>query len=195
MGLFKKKPTDFATLNLNARLQPMHRDAYYEKGLNKVLKKSKIGWVDGGGTMLSKEEGPLECDVDITYYKDKEQELIKIIKDLPVVPKGSKLILGDTDDDIDDEHTIAVGTLEGLAIYLNGTELDEKVYKECDVNYVIEELGKLLGNKLVFFSYWTGNKENALYFYGTDYEGMKTAVEPFLADYPLCQKCRVVQIA
>lgn len=182
------KNTAFATLNLNARLQPEHRDSYYENNLNKILEKTEIGTVDGGGTTLTDEEGPLECDVDIAYYKDKEQKLIELIKFIPT-PKGSKLTLDDTGESID------VGNLEGLAIYLNGTELDENIYKECDINYVIDELGKRIGDKFMFFSYWIGNKETALYFYGTDYEGMKAAVEPFLADYPLCQKCRVLQIA
>ena len=111
MGLFKKNKA-FATLNLKARLQPTHRGEYYEDDLDKLLKKAKIGTVDGGGTLFTQDEGPLECDVEITYYKEKEQELINLLKTLPA-PKGSKLILEDSHEEI------GIGDLEGLAIYLN----------------------------------------------------------------------------
>ena len=190
MGLFKKKPMEYATLNLNMRLQPKDRGSYYEDVLDKVFKKRKIGVVDGGGTEFTKEEGPLSCDVNIDYYKDKEEELIELLKQFPT-PKGSKLILTGEND----ERTFDIGNMEGLAIYLNGVDLDKEVYESCDLSFVVSELIKLMGNDVSVFSYWTGNRETALYFYGANYERMKSAIESFVNTYPLCQKCRIEQLA
>ncbi len=64
------------------------------------------------------------------------------------------------------EFKIEVGTLEGLAYYIGS-----------------------------FYSYWEGNEWTALYFYGTSFVEMKQKIEPFIASYPLCQKCRIEQIA
>ncbi len=47
------------------------------------------------------------------------------------IPKGSVL---------KGEKEISIGTLEGLAYYLNGTELSREVYQNCDINYVIEQM-------------------------------------------------------
>lgn len=188
MGLFKKNQMIYATLTLNARLQPEQRYEYYEKMLNKALKKAKLGVVDGGGTMFTEEEGPLECDINIDCYADKKEALLEFLRPVPA-PKGSKLIF----DDGDEVHEI--GDLEGMAVYLNGTELGDEVYAECDVNYVISEMCKRMADELAFLSFWTGNKETALYFYGKSFERMKAATADFTESYPLCRKCRIEQIA
>ena len=65
----------------------------------------------------------------------------------------------------------------------------------CDVNVVIEELERSLAESGRMYSYWEGAKETALYFYGADFEEMRERMQEFLAEYPLCAKCRVVQIA
>ncbi|MDE7215804.1 MAG: hypothetical protein K2O08_03250 [Clostridia bacterium] len=189
MGLFRKKqPVEYATLSLNMRLQPNARVAYYEDNIDKVLKRQKIGEVEGGGTEFTKEEGPLSCDVNINYFKDKEQELVELVQKFPMA-KGSKLFLGEEGD-----KEYSVGTLEGLAIYLNGTDLGQEVYDSCDINFVVSELIKLIGEDMATFSFWTGDKETSLYFYGSNYERMKTAIESFVLTYPLCQKCRIEQL-
>ena len=54
---------------------------------------------------------------------------------------------------------------------------------------------KLMGKEVAIFSYWTGNKETALYFYGENFERMKSAIQPFVDSYPLCQKSRIEQLA
>ncbi|MDE5755830.1 MAG: hypothetical protein K2I23_01920 [Clostridia bacterium] len=189
MGLFKKKPTEYATLSLNMRLRPIDRGSYYEDILNKILKKGKIGVVDGGGTEFTKEEGPLGCDVNIDYYKDKEESLIELLKQFPT-SKGSKLILMGENE----ERSFDIGNLEGMAVYLNGVDLDKEVYETCSADVVFNEMSKLIGKDLVVFSWWQGNRETALYFYGANYERMKSAIEPFIATYPLCQKCRIEQL-
>lgn len=186
MGLFKKSYVP-VTLHLNARLQPMHRDEYYETPLGELIKKSKLGRVDGGGTLLSQEGEPLNCDVEIDCVKGKEEELYAHLKNLPL-PKGSSFLICDT------EKRYPLGTLEGMGIYLNGSELPKEVYKECDVNVVVEELCKALDKKVFLYSYWEGPHETALYFYGDNFDEMKESAMPFLQSYPLCEKCRIVNL-
>jgi hypothetical protein len=105
------------------------------------------------------------------------------------VPKQSKLII---------EHlskTFEFGTREGLAVYLDGVNLPDYVYAECDSNYVMSELKTLIGDDGSEGRHWQGETETAFYFYGKSYIEMKKIIEEFVNSYPLCQGCRVVQIA
>lgn len=67
--------------------------------------------------------------------------------------------------------------------------------KSCDVNYVISELDKLMKDCGERYSHWEGSSETALYYYGKNFKEMKANIEEFIKAYPLCEKCRVVQIA
>ena len=87
------------------------------------------------------------------------------------------------------------GLWEGLAIYLNGTDLDPEVYANNDVNELIEQLQKAAEGIGRFDSYWQGGEETALYFYGESFAGMKSVLAPVMDGHPLCQKSRVEQIA
>lgn len=50
------------------------------------------------------------------------------------IPKGSALLCTAP------EIKIEVGTLEGLAFYVNGTDLPDEIYESCDINHVIEQM-------------------------------------------------------
>ena len=51
------------TLNLNSRLQPMHRHDL-EDALQGILEKLNLGEVMGGGTLLNPETGEIvSCDI------------------------------------------------------------------------------------------------------------------------------------
>jgi hypothetical protein len=60
---------------------------------------------------------------------------------------------------------------------------------------VIEECDRLMDGNGYYRGNWQGSAETALYFYGTSFDAMKAAIETFVADYPLCQKARIEQIA
>ena len=177
------------TLQLNARLQPLDRGDIYEDYIIEVLEENGVGSIDGGGTLLQ-ENGEVEyCDIEITLEEGNEESiefLLEVIEAIQV-PKGSLLY--------NEDVKYEVGTLEGLALYMNGTDLPDEVYRNCDINVVIEKLEELLEDSGEYYSYWEGPQDTALYFYGDSYEKMKKIMEPFLREYPLCQKCRVVQIA
>ncbi|MDR1410435.1 MAG: hypothetical protein LBJ12_09320 [Oscillospiraceae bacterium] len=178
------------TLSLNARLQPFHRGDRYEDPLDEALGEAGLGKVDGGGTLISKEGEPEECDVEIELSRDFavcKNEFMQILQKFPI-PKGSHLIFSP-------DNRREIGTLEGLALYLNGIDLPDSIYEKCDINYVVSELGNLLENKGELYSWWEGPQDTALYFYGENFAGMRHFIAPFLDEYPLCQKCRVTQIA
>ena len=178
-------------LNLNARFQPIHRGDL-EDALDEILDELKLGEVCGGGTLMLPTKEIKSCDIELDIADDEKtlETLLDIIDKLGV-PKGSKLILSD----MSDRNFIPVGRLEGLAVYLNGTELPAEVYQSCDINYAIGQMDERLSGIGRLYSWWEGPSETALYFYGENYEKMLDAIRDFIGEYPLCQKCRTEQIA
>lgn len=190
----KKKAVEgeIVIVRLNARLQPMHRGEHFEDPLGEVLTELALGEVTGGGTQLSGDEtGVAFCDIELRMPDAGETALATLVAALEELgaPKGSKLLVGDSDDER------PFGAYEGLALFLNGTELADDVYATCDINHVIAELDLLMGDHGRLRSYWEGAQDTALYCYGPSFAAMREAIEPLLANYPLCQKARVEQIA
>ncbi len=176
---------------LNARLQPLDRGTLYEDPLHDALRRSRLGAVTGGGTMMDA-NGEIElCDVEVELadHSERSLELVQEVLERLGAPKGSSLIVDGG------EREIPFGTSEGLAVYLNGTDLPDEVYRDSDVNHVYEEFERLLDGVGAVHSYWEGPTETALYLYGTSFESMRDALAGFLESYPLCEKARVVQIA
>lgn len=178
----------YLTLKLNARFQPKHRFEL-EDALQEIFEEEQIGEITGGGTALSPNKEIAYCDIEI-YLKNDSLDSVKWLADLLNrigIPKGSVL------QGIEPE--MEVGTLEGLAYYSNGVDLPDEVYKSCDINYVIEQMEKAMEGIGRMYSYWEGDFYTALYFYGNSFAEMKKRIEPFISEYPLCQKCRIEQIA
>lgn len=178
----------FITLHLNAKLQPVDRGDIYEDSLGDLLEEIQLGYVDGGGTLLSKTGEVENCDVEIVLNRREDIDKLTEIVNAMRVPKGSSLQIQEGED-------IAVGNLEGMAIYFNGTELPPEVYETCDINYAISEIESLLDDKGAMYSYWEGPEDTAVYFYGESFKEMEKAVQSFTGTYPLCEKCRIIQIA
>lgn len=194
MALFGRKkadatPTVSVTAQLNARLQPLDRGAF-EDALEPFLKQEKLGKIIGGGTMSAPEPAGIEyCDVEIELPEASPATIDRIIEKLERIgaPKGSILHLPDA--------KRPFGAAEGLALFLNGTDLPDNVYKTSDVNHVIKEAERLMGADFFFWSHFQGPRETALYFYGSSFVAMNAAIAPLVASYPLCQKARIEQIA
>ena len=176
-----------ATLKLNARFQPKHRFEL-EDALQEILEREGLGEVTGGGTALSPDGEVACCDIELELTGGREavQRTAELLGRMGI-PKGSVLRAG--------EEELAVGTLEGMAYYSNGTDLPDEVYRSCDINHVIAEMERAMEGAGRMYSYWEGKAWTALYFYGSSFEEMRERVRPFLASYPLCQKCRVERIA
>ncbi|MBQ3163539.1 MAG: hypothetical protein IJC02_03235 [Lachnospiraceae bacterium] len=176
------------TLRLNAKFQPIHRFEL-EDALQEVLVKMGRGEVIGGGTIQAT-TGEVEfCEIEMTLDDAKEDNIcwLKDLLNKMGIPKKSFLN--------GEGISVEVGTLEGLAYYSNGQDLSEEVYRTCDINYVIERMEKAMDGIGRMYSYWEGPKYTGLYFYGTSFLEMKKRIEPFIAEYPLCQKSKIEQIA
>ena len=176
---------------LNARAQPLDRGEVFEDPLSDILQAAGIGEVTGGGTLLG-EEGEIEfCDLEIMVPEATDAVLGAIREALKGLgaPKGSRLIWNDG------ANELKFGTFEGLAVYLNGTDLPDAVYEQSDASFVYEELGRLVGSEGRVVSHWGGPRETALYLYGRSAATMLARIRPFLDTYPLCDKARIVTIA
>jgi hypothetical protein len=177
------------TAELNARVQPLDRGDLFEDPLQEALEKAGYGAVDGGGSML--DDGEIKyCDIAIRLNSAASEAIQFVIDTLEELgaPKGSKLHVGEGE-------TVSFGKSEGLAVYLNGTDLPDEIYAECDSNFVYNEFDRLLEDEGRILGHWNGPAETALYMYGGSFEEMKRRLAPFIENYPLCQKCRIVRIA
>lgn len=135
----------------------------------------------------------MSCDIELSLADSSDKNINKIIEIL--APVGSQLIIY-SEDESTTAKRIPFGTKEGLGLYLNGKDLDDEVYENGDVNFVYQEIERLLGDFKTghIASYWEG-EETSLYLYGESFNEMHKRIKPLLDDYPLCQKCRVVKIA
>jgi hypothetical protein len=169
----------------------MDRGELYEDPLDEILKKHRAGSVTGGGTQLGENLEIEFCEIEIEVREPATENVALIKQTLEELgaPKGSRLRL-----DADGEE-LPLGVNEGLAVYLNGTDLPDEVYADCDANFVYSELNRLLGADGKVHSHWGGPTETALYAYGPSFETMRGRLSDFLDSYPLCQRARVVQIA
>ena len=193
MGLFakykqkKQEKSVFVLLHLNARLQPVHRVEFFEEVLEELIAKYKLGQFMGGGTLQSASGEIVSCDVEMMIRKDKLEQFLTFLHEMDNIPKGSTMIVGNEEREI--------GFAEGLALYLNGTELPPEIYENCDINYLIELLEDALEDLVQAFSYWEGNRDTALYYYGSSYEEIKEKIMPIVESYPLCALCKIERIA
>src|SRR5215831_2563422 len=152
---------------MNNRAQPIERGDLYEDPLQDMIEPAGIGEVSGGGTQLGA-TGEIEfCDIEIRTVDTEQATVAAVIEMLEKLgaPKGSKLLIEGRED-------TPFGKLEGLAIYLNGTDLPDNVYQECDSNHVFDEFNRLLGEAGKIHSTWQGPTETAFYLYGASFDEM-----------------------
>ena len=178
----------FAYAQLNARVQPLDRGDRYEDPLQDALATNGWAEVTGGGTSQELNGEIKYCGIDL--------DLIDVENSVPLIcqvlescgaPNGSKL----TFEINGTKQEISFGKLEGLAIYFNGTDLPAEVYQTCDINFVAEEINRLLGDCGSIQSHWQGPTETALYLYGHSAQEMRELIAVFMAEYPLCQQARL----
>lgn len=178
-------------VQVNARLLPMDRSEHFGDPLDEQLMNAGCGEVSGGGAMLSPAGEVEYCELEVQVDGDlaeAEQLVVDTLTRLGA-PKGSRLLIKDQNREVD------FGDAEGLAVYLNGTDLPPEVYQTSDSSFVYIEIQRLLGESGRVLSHWQGPTETAFYLYGPSYREMRQLIANFLASYPLCAKARVEQIA
>ena len=165
------------TLELNAKLQPMHRIKIFENKLEKALEEADVGEVVGGGTLLANTGEAKYCDIELDVKEDCKDMVVRLIQQMKLIPKGSKIIC--------EETIIQVGQVEGLAIYLNGEDLPNEVYETNDINDLISCLHNAMNEKGIMYSWWEGTTETALYFYGASFNEMNNLIKNIVDTHPL----------
>jgi hypothetical protein len=198
MPLFgKRKPQAdpvFVFAHINAKAMPIDRGERFEDPLDEALKKARLGEVTGGGCGLvsttSNEVAFVGIDIDLTDL-DRGLPLVASTLEELGAPKGSRLEFERNGA----KETLPFGRLEGLAIYLNGTDLPAETYANADVNAVIDRVNELLTGKGAAIDFWEGPTETALYCYGRAADEMSAALAPCMQQEPLCQRARVVRFA
>lgn len=183
----------YITITLNDKIMPIDRGDVYEDPLDDFIQASGIGEVCGGGTMQMASGEVDFCDIEIQLYSDSidETQLTRLqekLEDLGA-PKDSFIFLEK------DQRKIMIGKKEGLAIYLDGVNLDNEVYENCDSNVVVDEIRKRVNDTSEIVRFWESNTETALYFYSDSFEEMKSAIRDFVETYPLCKNARIERIA
>lgn len=181
------KESIFCYAKINARVQPMDRGDLFEDPLQEALEESGLGNVSGGGTMIFK-SGEIEyVGVDIDLY-DKDKGIAFVCENLSKLgaPKGSVLEIG--------EERYPFGFAEGIGVYVDGVNLPDEVYEQCDINVVWDELQTAVEGVGAVFSYWQGPQETALYLYGKSAAKMRELIAGFIGSYPLCKGARVENI-
>lgn len=181
-----------AYAKLNARILPLDRGERYEDPLAEALAGNGYAEITGGGTGMAENGEMSYCGIDIDL-RDVEQGVPFICEFLANcgAPRGSVLEYEVNGEKVETPF----GFLEGMAIYLNGTDLPDEVYEKCDVNELYEEINRLLGDRGEIQGHWQGPTETALYLYGYSVDEMKSLIGDYIASYPLCQKARVEVIA
>jgi hypothetical protein len=179
------------TARINHRMSAVNRGDLYDDPLDDMLAAEGLGEVTGGGSLMleSMEVNYVEIEIDVSG--DAGAAVMRVIEFLEEAgaPKSSKIIMNGTDD------TIEFGKREGLALYMNGTDLPDEVYETGDINEVVEELDTLLEGVSSFDDFWEGGTETALYAYGVSFDQMKAIIDPYVARHPLCQLARIARIA
>ena len=167
----------FAYAKLNARILPLDRGERYEDPLAEALAENGYAEITGGGTGQS-ENGEIDfCGIDL--------DLHDVAKGVPFIcdflanrgaPRGAVLEYEANGEKVE----VPFGFLaEGLAIYLNGTDLTDEVYKKCDINELYDEINRLLGDRTTFQGHWQGPTRQPSTSTATPADEMKA-----IADHP-----------
>ncbi|MFT0212148.1 hypothetical protein VQ643_05965 [Pseudomonas sp. F1_0610] len=140
---------------------------------------------------------PTGCEFyfEVDNLDDRHINFIIQIFTSTLAPKGSKISI--FENSTKDCKQAFFGSQEGLALYLNGTDLPNEIYKKYSALAVFEECDRLLQaqNAGNVCSIWQGPTETALYMYGNNFTIMHESIEPCITAYPLCQKSRLATVA
>ena len=183
--------TKFAYAKLLDRIDPMERNERYEDPLQEALELRGFGEITGGGTMQQK-SGEIEyCGIDLSLTELEESvEFVCRFLEERGAAKGSCLELSNDGKN----KVVPFGIAEGIGIYIDGVNLPDEVYRECDINVVIEEFSRLLDGEGEIRGHWQGPTETALYIYGGSGAEMRELLADYMKSYPLCRGARVVVI-
>jgi hypothetical protein len=174
------------------RIMPEDAEGLFEQPLADELARLALGEVTGAGTALLPNGELNGTGIDL--------EITDLTKGIPAItaflskhgaPKGSTLKY----EQDDAERVVQFGTFEGVGLYINATDLDDKIYKAHPFDKFIEKVNAALGKTGRVACDHHMEEESALYIYGPSAEAMTQALTPFRKAHPMCEKSRLAQIA
>ncbi len=107
-------------------------------------------------------------------------------------------------DDIEtatDLASIEFGNNEGLGLYLDRVNLPDSLFEQYDIHEFIADAEIALDidesgeNEDLPLRCFELNDYTVLYFYGKSFHDMKAALDPLIAEHPLCKGVKVVRVA
>src|SRR4051794_18752576 len=120
---------------LNARIKPVSRGKIFETPLTEIIAKRRLGEVTGGGTLKAKDGEIIHCGIDLDLkLTESNIRFVCEFLERQGAPKGSRLQF--KRNGVNEE--VPFGQIEGIGVYLNGTDLPDEVYKTSDINVVME---------------------------------------------------------
>lgn len=174
-------------IQINDKVSPLDRRNLYMLPLHDFLSDHNYGEISGGGILKEEPGEIIFCDIHVKFYKKEISTIVlnEIINFVEIcgAPKGSKIIIENT------HQEIPFGKNEGIAIYFDGENLDEKAH------FVQSEISKRTNILQSADRYWKGNSTTGLYFYGQSFEKMKEEVSYFMSAHPVYKSARITQIA
>lgn len=176
------------TVRIPARLQPAHRDQLIAEPLAELLAHLSPGsHLAEKNSIITAEGEPIETVLELDVDLPDAEKVVAAVLDLETgVPRGSTVEIND--------KAATFGELDGLAVYLNGTELGDEVYANSDLQAIVDDLQAHLGQTGQLWSYWQGPTETALYYYGPDAGMIRAALEERSAEHPLMERARYVEL-
>ncbi|OMQ10337.1 hypothetical protein [[Flexibacter] sp. ATCC 35103] len=180
-------------IQINDKVSPADKRNLYLLPLNDFLTSKNYGEISGGGILKEEPGEIIFCDIHVKFHQEEINE--NILKDIMIyledcgAPKGSKIIIEKT------HQEIPFGKNEGIAIYLDGENSEEKNQETYNLDFVQSEISRRTNTTQSAERFWKGNSTTGLYFYGQSYEKMKDEVSHFMSSYPLYKSARIAQIA
>ena len=175
---------------INDRIGPIDRFIAYTEPLENFLKEKSWGTVLNEGTFLSDNKEISGCDIhiELTHIANSKEIIsqITILLEKLGMPKGSTLTIRKTNE------RLAVGKMEGLALYLNKSY---SLIPGLDVEKFAQDLHNNIGHTNLADRSWSSDKEDAVYFYNISFKDMEVKLKQYLAEYNLNGFERIVQIA
>lgn len=176
------------TVRIPARLTPDRRDELIVGPLGVLVEhvsaSSRIASVE---TVASAVGEPMELVIGLDVHLPDAEQLIAAVLDLEAgMPRGSTVEIND--------KAATFGELEGLALYLNGTDLPDEVYATSDLAAIVGDLRASLEGVGEIWAVWQGPTETALYVYGRDAAAIEAVLVEQQSRIPLMQGCRMVEL-
>ncbi len=156
--------------------------------LQEALQISELGEVTRSVIHTDESEEPIAVSIILTTktLHDKQIEGLQQLLCQFGAPKNSLMTV--TQNDTTTSHTF--GESQGLAMYLDGVNLDAKIYKKYDLSDAWNAIDNELKDAGMPFGVFEGKTESAIYSYGPDAETMIQNLEKLQQKHPLFRQSR-----